>query len=102
MSRIASQAIAEFAVKDNSIAQSAKPGLSGVGFAILAVFASPIALPLAFALIIMVASVLIFMLCLILFLGAMVLVLLMTGILCTIISIPIAFQNVPSFFSILE
>jgi len=91
---VASQIIAEFAVKDSS--RSARWGLSGVRFAILAILASPLALPLALVMVVMAVSAALVMLCMIVVLGIAALSLPLSGICAVILSIPIAFQSVPS------
>lgn len=58
-STIASQILSDYAVKDVQIKDnSSKNKFSSVGFIILAIFASPIALPLTFAMVVVVLSLL--------------------------------------------
>jgi uncharacterized membrane protein len=68
-SRIASQIMAQYAVKQMSIDPSAKKGLSTVWIVLLAVFASPIAVPLAAALVAVVLALVVTIIALIASLG---------------------------------
>lgn len=68
-SRIASQILAQYAVKQMTVDPSAKKGLSTVWVVLLAVFASPIAVPLAAALAMVVLALVIVLIALIASLG---------------------------------
>jgi len=90
---IASQIIADHAIKGADEGKSVKRGLSAVWLVILAVFASPIALPLALAVVIIALSLVVILLALILSVGAAALGLVVGGIALTILSIPIFIQS---------
>ena len=92
-SNVASQIIAEFAVKGSGQEQSAKRGLSSVWVVILAVFASPVALPLAVAVAAIAFSLVVVMLCLLISIGCTVLAFILTGVMCMVFSIPVLVQN---------
>lgn len=91
---IASQIFASFAVKDSG--KSAKKGLSTVWMAILAVFASPVALPLALAVIALAFALVIIMLSVVFALGGLGAGLAAGGIMSVITSISIIRQSFPS------
>ena len=91
---VASQIIADFVVKDIKTSEppSARKGLSTVWLIILAIFASPIALPFAFAIVMV-----IFALVIVLFSFAIVGVALgVSGIVCFIVSITLIIRHFPT------
>lgn len=96
-SDVAAQILAEFAIKGIDERKTAKRGLSGVWFVILALFASPVALPLALAAVIVVLAIVIVMLAIILSVGATGLALFVTGVMCAVLSIPILLQSFSTF-----
>ena len=96
-SAVASQIIAEFAVKDENLDSSPRRGLSGVWFGILAVFASPIALPIALTVVILALTLVIVMFTLIASIAVTGFALLLGGIFCAGVGVLVAFQSFSTF-----
>ena len=86
--KVASGVIAEFAIKDvKNTETSAKKGLSNIWLVMLAIFASPIALPLALTVVILAVTFIIVIFAVVLSIGATGLALLLGGIASGIASI---------------
>ncbi len=93
-SKVASEIIADFAIKDMQMSKpSVKKGLSTVWLVILAIFASPIALPIAFAIVVTVFSVVFAMLLIIFSFGIAGLALALGSIVCLIMSFSIIIRE---------
>ena len=90
---IASQIIAGFAVKSADNVKSAKQGVSIVWIVILAVFASPVALPLALAVVAIALAFVVTIMAVVLSVGVAGLGLLLSGITCAVVSIPVFIQS---------
>ena len=90
-SAVASQIIASYAAKDSG--KSAKHGLSTAWQVILAVFASPIALPLALAVVILALALVITMIAIVISIGATGIGLLASGIVSGVTSVSIVMQS---------
>ena len=92
---VAAGVIAEFAIKDvKNDEKSAKSSLSAVWMVILAIFASPIAFPLALAVVIVAVAFIIVIFALIFSFGAVGLALLLSGAVSVIASIPLVVKSV--------
>ncbi len=93
-SKVASQIIADFAIKDfENSKPSVKKGLSTVWFIVLAIFASPIAFPVAFALVVLVFSIVLAVLISIFSIGFGGLALALGGIVCLFMSFSIIIKE---------
>ena len=91
-SEVAAQIIADFAVKENPV----KRGLSSAWIVILAVFASPIALPLALVVVVIALTIVIIMLSVLLSVGATGLGLFLGGIMSAVSGLLVITQSVPT------
>jgi uncharacterized membrane protein len=91
--KIASQITAEYAVKDMQTAPSAKKGLATVWIVLLAAFASPIAVPIAFALAMVALALVIVVFSLILSLAAVALSFVVAGLASFIAGFCVLVQN---------
>lgn len=80
----------------NTSPKTAKKGLSAVWMVILAIFASPIALPLALAAVILILALLIVMLALWISFAAIVIALILTGVLCLVSGICVVGMHLPT------
>lgn len=86
-SNIASQIIADFAIKETQSDQKkSKSGISNIWIVILAIFASPIALPIAIAIVCVIFALVVTILALIFAFGITAFALCISGILCFIMS----------------
>lgn len=93
--KIASQISAEYAVKDLKTDPSAKKGLAAVWMVLLAVFASPIAVPIAIAVACVAFAMVIVVFALIFSFAAVALSLTLAGIVCVIVGLILTVQNFP-------
>jgi len=93
-SAVASQIIASFAVKDTGVSE--KKGLTTAWMAILAVFASPVALPLALLVAVLALILVVVMGSIILSIGMTGAGLVLSGIAGIIVSVPILAQSIPT------
>ena len=91
--QIASQITAEYAVKDMQAAPSAKKGLATVWVVLLAVFASPIAVPIALALACVALALVIVIFSLILSLAAVAFSFVVSGIACFVVGVCVIVQS---------
>lgn len=91
--KIASQITAEYAMKDMQAAPSAKKGLTTVWVVLLAVFASPIAIPIALAIACVVFALVLVVFSMILVLAAVSVSFVATGIVCFATGICLTVQN---------
>lgn len=91
---VAAQIIADFAIKSGDTEESPKQGLSTIWLIILAIFASPLALPLALAAVLLIAALVITILSVIVSIGATGLALLLAGIMSVVLSIPVFVQSI--------
>jgi len=94
--KIASQINADFAVKNMQVAPTAKKGLSTVWIVLLAVFASPIAVPIALAVAAVALSLVIVLISLIVSVAAVAISLTVAGVLTMIVGLCLIFQNFPT------
>jgi len=94
VSNITSQILADFAIKQTEgTSYSPKKGLSAIWIIILAIFASPIAIPLAFAAVILIMSFLIVIFAILFAFGMVGFALTLAGVICTITSFVLLFQH---------
>lgn len=94
--KIASQISADFAVKNMQVSPTAKKGLSTVWIVLLAIFASPIAVPIALAVAAVALSLVIVLIALILSFAAVAVSLTVAGVLTMIVGLCLIFQNLPT------
>lgn len=91
--QIASQIVAEYAVRDMQTAPSAKKGLATVWAVLLAVFASPIAVPVALALALVAFALVLVVFALLFSLAAVAVSFTVSGLACVLVGICVIAQN---------
>jgi len=94
--KIASQINADFAVKNMQNSPSAKNGLSTVWIVLLAVFASPIAVPIVLTVAAIALSLIIVLIALIVSLAAVAVSLAAAGIVLAVVGVCLIFQSLPT------
>lgn len=91
--QVATKIIAEFAVKNMKSCPSAKKGISTVWVVLLAIFASPIAVPLALAIAAVALSLVVVLIAFIISFAAISICLLATGVIMAVIGLGLITQN---------
>lgn len=94
--QVASQIMAQYAIKQMTEEPSVHKGISSVWMIVLAIFASPIALPLAAALAVIVLALLICLLAVLLSLSAAAVSIVVSGLACFVVGLFLIAQSLPT------